>query len=144
MIAYEFWAIIAAATLYFVSLIPNLPTAYVFIVLVFLGLHAALLYGLDTVYLWLPCMQITGFPVMEALYYSHQLVTPVKWGIFVEQTSFLLFTEAVLGTCAVFLPTSFRLLTTAAIAILFLYYFVRMEIVYFDRDHIERMDLKKY
>lgn len=146
LVVYELWSVIAAAMLYFVSLIPNLPTAYVFIVLTFLGLHAVLLYVIGTVYLWMPCMQITGFPVLESLQYSYQLVAPVKWGIFAEQMYFLLFTEAVIGVCAVFLPNTFTftLITTALIVVLLLYYLVRMEIVYFDRDHIERKDLKKY
>ena len=146
LVVYELWSLIAAAMLYFMSLIPHAPTAYVLIVLVFLALHAVLLYGLGTIYLWLPCMQITGFPLMESLQHSYQLVLPVRWGIFAEQTYFLLFTEAVIGVCAVFLPESlvFTVITTALIVILLLYYIVRMEIVYFDRDHIERKDLKKY
>ena len=146
LVVYEIWSVIAAAMLYFISLIPNLPTAYVFIVLVFLALHAVLLYALGALYLWLPCMQITGFPVMESLQHSYQLVQPVRWGIFAEQVTFLLLTETVIGVCAVFLPESliFTIITTALIVFLLLYYFVRMEIVYFDRDHIERMDLKKY
>lgn len=146
LVVYEIWSVIAAAMLYFISLIPNLPTAYVFIVLVFLALHAVLLYALGALYLWLPCMQITGFPVMESLQHSYQLVQPVRWGIFAEQVTFLLLTETVIGVCAVFLPQSliFTIITTALIVFLLLYYFVRMEIVYFDRDHIQRMDLKKY
>ena len=143
---YELWSLITAAMLYFTALIPNTIVVYIFIVLVFLALHTALLYGLGTIYLWLPCMQITGFPVLEALQHSYQLVIPVRWGIFAEQMYFLLFTEAAIGVCAVFLPDSwiFTLITTALILILLLYYFVRMEIVYFDRDHLDRIDLKKY
>ena len=143
---YEIWALILSAMLYFVSLIPSLPVAYVFIVLVFLGLHIVLLYVLGALYLWMPCMQITGFPVVEALQYSHQLIVPVKWGIFMEQITFLFLTEIIISLGAVFLPYTFTstLLTTAVFVFLLLYYFVRMEIVYFDRDHIERKDIKKY
>lgn len=146
LIIYELWAVILSAMLYFVSLIPNLPTAYIFIVLTFIGLHAVLLYAIGVLYLWMPCMQITGFPVLEALQYSYHLVSPVKWGIFAEQMCFLVLTEMVICVSAVFLPHTLTsvLLTTAVLVFLLLYYFVRMEIVYFDRDHIERKDLKKY
>ncbi len=146
LVIYELWAVILSAMLFFLSLIPNLPTAYVFIVLTFLASHFILLYALGTVYLWLPCMQITGFPVLEALQYSYQLVVPVRWGIFLEQISFVLFAEVVVGLCVVFVPNSFifTLITTAIILVLLLYYIVRMQIIYFDRDNIQRMDLKKY
>lgn len=146
LIVYEIWSLITAAMLYFVSLIPNTVVAYICIVVVFLALHVALLSVLGIVYLWLPCMQITGFRMVEALHYAYQLVAPVKWGIFGEQMYFLLSSEALICVCAVFLPNSitFTILTTALFTVLLMYYFVRMQIVYFDRDHIERMDLKKY
>lgn len=144
--AYELWAVVLSALLYLLSMIPNLPTAYVFIVLVFLAGHVVLLYALGTIYLWLPCMQITGFPVLEALQYAHQLVVPVRWGIFFEQFTFLTLTETLISICAVFVTSDFvfTILTTALMAMSLMYYFVRMQTVYFDRDNIERMDLKKY
>ncbi len=146
LVIYELWSLLLSSMLYFISLIPNLPTAYVFIVLTFLSFHALLFYALGTIYLWLPCMQITGFPVMEALQYSHQLVSPVRWGIFAEQVSFLLVAETVVGVCVIFIPDTllFTTITTVLIAFFILYYIIRMQIVYFDRDQIERMDLKKY
>ena len=146
LVIYELWALIMAAMLFFMSLIPNAIVAYICIVLVFLALHVVFLYALGAIYLWLPCMQITGFPMVESLHYSYQLVAPLRWGIFAEQMYFLLFTEAVVCVCSIFLShtLTFLLITTATISILFIYYFVRMQVIYFDRDHIERMDLKKY
>jgi 4-amino-4-deoxy-L-arabinose transferase-like glycosyltransferase len=91
-------------------------------------------------------MQITGFPAVEALQYSHQLLTPVKWGILSGQLIFLLGTEALLVACAWFLPefVIFTVWTTALFTLLLLFYCVRMQIAYFDRDHIERADLRRY
>jgi hypothetical protein len=91
-------------------------------------------------------MQITGFRTVEALHYSYRLLTPVRRGIFVEQTFFLFIMELLVILCASFLPQTivFTILTTVLTAVLLLYYFVRMEIVYFDRDNMERMDLRKY
>ncbi len=146
LVIYEIWALILAAMLYFMSQIGNLVVAYAFIVLTFISFHVLLLYALGTIYLWLPCMQITGFPILEALQYSHQLVMPVKWGIFLEQFSFILFGEIVVGACVLFVPDRliFTIITTAIILVFLMYYVVRMQIIYFDRDQIERMDLKKY
>lgn len=146
LVTYELWSLLLAALLYLLSMIPNLPTAYVFITLVFLAAHVVLLYALGTIYLWLPCMQITGFPVLEALQYAHQLVVPVRWAIFLEQFAFLLVAEITISLCSVFISSDFifMILTTALITILLMYYVVRMQTVYFDRDNIERMDLKKY
>lgn len=146
LVTYELWSLLLAAFLYLLSMIPNLPTAYVFITLVFLAAHFVLLYALGTIYLWLPCMQITGFPVLEALQYAHQLVVPVRWMIFLEQFAFLLVAEITISLCSIFVSSDFifMILTTALITILLMYYVVRMQIVYFDRDNIERMDLKKY
>lgn len=146
LVMYELWSLLLAAFLYLLSMIPNLPTAYVFITLVFLSAHFVLLYALGTIYLWLPCMQITGFPVLEALQYAHQLVVPVRWSIFLEQVVFLSVAEIAISLCAIFISSEFifMILTTALITILLMYYVVRMQTVYFDRDNIERMDLKKY
>lgn len=146
LVAYEIWAVVLSALLFFMAQIPNLPTAYVFIVVIFLSAHAVFLYALGTIYLWLPCMQITGFPVLESLQYAQQLVVPVRWGIFFEQFTFLMLGEILAGLSAVFIPSGvvFTIVTTALMAFFLMYYVVRMQTVYFDRDNIERMDLKKY
>ena len=146
LIIYEIWALLLSAMLYFMSHIPQPVVAYICIVLSFLAMHVGFLAIISTLYLWLPCMQITGFRTVEALHYSYRLLTPVRRGIFVEQTFFLFIMELLVILCASFLPQTivFTILTTVLTAVLLLYYFVRMEIVYFDRDNMERMDLRKY
>ena len=146
LFAYELFALITASTLYLCAMIPNLVVAYIFIVLSYLSLHVALLYALGTIYLWLPCMQITGFRALEALQHAHQLVQPTRKGIFLEQFFFLLIVETLVGLFAVVAPSTmiFTLITTACMVFFLLYYFVRMEIVYFERENLERADLKKY
>lgn len=143
---YEIWALLTAAVVYLMSMIPVVGLAHVLSVLFYVGMHVLLLYLVGLIYLWLPCMQITGFRAIEALQYSHQLITPVKWKILGGQILFLLCAEALICLCAVFVPGRlvFVLLTTALYAILLMLYFVRMQIAYFDRDQIERADLKKY
>ena len=139
---YEIWSLFSAAFLFLTSRIPFLPVAYSLSGLTFIGLHVLLLYGIGLFYLWLPCMQITGFRAFEALRYSYQLMTPVKWKILPGQILCLLLTEALIGACALFLPNFviFTALTTVLYAFLIMIYCVRMQIAYFDRDSIERMD----
>ena len=142
---YEIWSLITAALLYCVSLISNLIAAYILLGIVFLAMHVLLLYTIGLIYLWLPCMQITGFPMLQALEYSHQLLTPVKWKILAGQLLALLGADALICVCVLFVPSGiFTLITTILYVFLLLYYCVRMEIAYFDRDHIERADLRKY
>ncbi len=142
---YEIWSLITSALLYFLAMIPNVIVAYIAVGLIYLAMHVVLLYVVGQIYLWLPCMQITGFPMLEALEYSHQLLTPIQWKIIGRQILALLAAEALIGVCAIFLPGSiFTLITTMVYALLLLYYCVRMEIAYFDCDHIERADLRKY
>jgi hypothetical protein len=143
---YEVWALLTAALMFLISLIPNAIAVYITASLVYLVMHVVLLYAIGAIYLWLPCMQITGFPAVEALQYSHQLVTSVKWRILFGQLLFLLGTEALLVVCAWILPEFivFTAWTTLLFTILLLFYCVRMVIAYFERDQIERADLRKY
>lgn len=143
---YEVWALLLSALLFFVSLIPNAIAVYILGAVIFVVMHVALLSAIGAIYLWLPCMQITGFSAIEALQYSHQLVTSVRWKILLGQLLFLFVTEGLLMACVWFLPDFVLLtvLTTVLFTILLLIYCVRMVIAYFDRDQIERADLRRY
>ena len=143
---YELWTLITSAVVFAFSRITIVPLACVLMGVSFLGMHVLLIYAIGLIYLWLPCMQITGFHALEALQYSHQLLTSVKWKILVGQLLFLCGTEALLAVCAYFLPnfTVLTILTTVLFAFLLLFYCIRMMIAYFDRDQIERADLRKY
>ena len=146
LLIYEVWALLLSALLFLASLIPNTIAVYIIAGSVFVGMHIALLSAIGAIYLWLPCMQITGFHAVEALQYSHQLVTSVRWRILFGQLLFLFGTETLIVLCAWFLPdvVIFTTLTTVLFTLLLLFYCVRMVIAYFDRDQIERADLRKY
>lgn len=141
-IIYEFWSLVTAAFLFLASSILVPVLAYILAVVFFIAFHVLLLYGIGMIYLWLPCMQITGFRAFEALRYSQQLVAPVKWRIILGQIIFLFGTETLIGLCALFLSNSviFTVLTTFLYAVLIMLYCVRMQITYFDRDSLERED----
>lgn len=146
LLIYEVWALILSALLFFVALIPNTTAVYIVAGIIFVSMHFVLLYAVGTIYLWLPCMQITGFPAVEALQYSYQLVTHVKWRILLGQIVALMATEALIVACAWYLPELpiFTAWSTILFTILLSFYCVRMMIAYFDRDQIERADLRKY
>lgn len=145
LLIYDIWALITSAFLFFFSRIPVPFLAYLFVVISFIGMHVVLIYLISFIYLWLPCMQITGFKAGEALYYSHQLMAPIKWKILFSQVGLLLMTEALVTVCAIFLTGwLFLTLSTVFCGMLLLLYCVRMMVVYFDRDNIQRADLMKY
>ena len=146
LLIYELWSLITAALLYFVAMIPAPVIAYAFAVIVFLAAHFALLYSVNIIYLWLPCMQITGFKAAESLYYSNQLAAPVRSRILLGQAICLFVMDALIYLCVLFVPNpfAFRLLTMLLYAFVIMIYCVRMQIAYFDLDHIERADTAKY
>lgn len=146
VVIYEVWALISAAILFFISRLGMGLLAYILTVAFLLALHFVLLYVIGTVYLWMPCMQITGFRALEALHYSYQLILPVRWRILSGQAFFLILAEALICVCAWYIHSSlvFMLIATALYAILIMLFCVRMEVAYFDLDHIQRADLIYY
>ena len=143
---YEIWALLLSAILTLIFLIDLWVLAYVLAGVALLAMHFVLVQAIGAIYLWLPCMQITGFRALEALHYSQQLMTPIKKKLAVGQLLVLLVIEGLICVCAVFLPPAgiFLTITTILYVALILVYCVRMEIAYFDRDQIERADLNTY
>ncbi len=146
LVGYEIWTLLLSAILFLVSRIDVAVVAYIFAVLVFLGFHVLLTIAISTVYLWVPCMQITGFRTFEAFQYAYQLMGEIQWKIVVGQLIVLLLMEGIICLCAMLLPVGiiFTLVTTGLYACIILIFCVRMQIAYFDRDHIERKDIAKY
>ena len=146
LLIYEVWVLVLSAVLALIALIPSAVAVYLSASMIFVAMHVALLYAVGAIYLWLPCMQITGFPAVEALQYSHQLLSHVKWKILLGQIIALFAAEGLICVCVWFLPgfAIFTTCTTVLFAVLLLFYCVRMMTAYFDRDHIERADLRRY
>ena len=143
---YEIWALLVSTFLFLASNIPHVIVAYIVMAIVFLSAHLLLLYTISLIYLWLPCMQITGFKSMEALYYSNRLSASVKWKISFNQLLSFVAVEVIMVLCVILTPseTVFFLLTTASYAFVIMIYCVRMEIMYFELDNIGRADVTKY
>jgi len=131
--------------MYVFSLIPVAGLASMFTVGTFLFMHVVLIYVVGRIYLWLPCMQITGFRAFEALSYSQYLVEAFKWKLLAVQLVVLLFVEGFIYLCVLSPYTwLFTLLTTIVYTFIIMLFCVRMMVAYFDREQIERADLKKY
>lgn len=143
---YELWTLLMTAFLFLASRIPVAFLAYAFAAIIFLAFHVLLLIVVSAIYLWLPCMQITGFRVYEALQYSYHLMGEIKGKIILVQISILLVVEGLICLCAMLIPIGviFHILVAAFYVILLLVFCVRMQVVYFDRDHIEREDIPKF
>lgn len=142
---YELWTLITAAVLFVVMHIGSKIAVWVLSVLVFLALQVALLCVIFLFYLWLPCLQITGFKAFEALKYSYQLSAPVKGKVVLGQMISLTTAEIIICACS-YVFTGWVLVSVAAVlyACMVLLYCVRMQIAYFERAQLERADLKKY
>ncbi len=145
LVFYELWALVTAALVAFVANVSIVPLAYVLTALVYVGMHFVLMYAISAMYLWLPCMQITGFRPLEALRYSHQLVAPETQSIVLGQIGVLLIAELLIGLIAVFLFEWMMILTAMfAYTVMIMLFCVRMQVVYFDRAQIDRADLDVY
>ena len=146
LVIYEIWTLIFASILYLCSRFSFVFVAYAMVAVLFVVLHFVLLYTISMLYLWLPCMQITGFRAAEALQYSNQLSSPLKWHIILSQTASVFIMEALLIVTVHFSNSLlvFTIISTLLFALMLIVFCVRMEIVYFASDNIERRDLRKY
>lgn len=143
---YELWSLIVSAVLFAVSRIGAIPVVYVLSAAAYLALQFVLCLIVSTFYLWLPCVQITGFKTFEAFSYSYQLVSPVMARIAAGQFLSLTISDVVIGAIALLIshPIGLMIAAVATYALMTLVFCVRMQVAYFDRAQIERADLKKY
>lgn len=146
LVIYEVWSLVTAAGVLLMSKIPLVWLAYTLAAIIFAAAHVVLIYMLGFLYLWLPCMQITGFRAWEAFQYSYHLMAPVRYGILGVQTLLLCAVGGLTWIFAWFVADglAFTVITTLLYVVLIMVYCVRMEIVYFDRENIERADYKRY
>lgn len=143
LVLYEVWAVITAAILYAVGgIVDNITGIYLLSVAAYLVLGAALVYCATIFYLWLPCLQHTGFNGYEALCYSYQLMINVRGRLFLSLTGGLVFAISVFAVCAVYLPRPLFYAAAFVVFIcLYLSFCIRMETFYFATDKLDREDL---
>ena len=144
-VCFEVYAIILAL-LIFLALQFGQVLAIIFSAVFYLVMHFVLLFVITLGYLWLPCFQDTGFHPFEALRYSYQLCHPIRWKIMFHQMILLVVSELLIALSTL-IPIRFIVpivVATALFAYMMLVFCVRMQIVYFDRAQIERVDLRAY
>lgn len=142
---YELWSLITAAVLYaFGALISNVVGVYILSLLFFLALIYGLLFVVSVFYLWLPCLQITGFRSYDALRYSYQLVSNIRGRLILAQALSLLVANVAVALSAVYLSAfPFQIITFVLFLLLFSAFCVRMEAAYFETEKLDREDLLK-
>lgn len=144
LVAYEIWTVILTLLFMLTALLPS-PFSYASAGFVFVAMHVLLLSLIACVYLWMPCMQITGFRAFEALRYSYILVEPLRGKIVLSQMFSLIFAEGLIFASVLLLPNMAiisMMTATVLYAFMIMQFCVRMQVVYFDREQIERQDLK--
>ena len=96
-------------------------------------------------FLWLPCAEITGFRMSEALYYSYAQAKTVRWRNFTAIALPLALAVAVTSLFAAFLGTAAAVISGAtSFGCAFTVIVVASYMAYADTEGIEREDLKKY
>jgi hypothetical protein len=144
LVLYEVWTVLLTLLLQLTALLPS-PFSYASAGFVFLMMHILLLSLIACIYLWMPCMQITGFKAFEALRYSYILVEPLRGKIVLSQIFSMFFAELLISASVLLLPRMeivSIVVATVLYAFMIMQFCVRMQVVYFDREQIERQDLK--
>lgn len=122
-------------------------TPYIFIcgISVCAVICLAELFALCHFALWLPCLEVTGFKVLEALSYSYSLARPVRWKIFLS----VIIPIIVIGAAWCILALTgyawvARVVASAICACAFIFVSTACYLIYVDKEGIEREDLKKF
>lgn len=138
---YELWAVVLSAVLFAVSALRAKALACVLFAIVSALFIALLLYLVTVFYLWLPCMQITGFRAYNAFLYSYRLTIGIRAKLFLSFAASYAPAFFVVVACS-FLP---NLAATVIVFLLFIFLYmsfcVRMESLYFKTDKLDREDL---
>lgn len=145
-VIYELWSLVSSALFLLVAQLPFVA-ACVAIAALYLALHIALFYVIAAVYLWLPCMQITGFKPFEALRYSNILCEPIKGKLVIAQFIILILSEILIVASVLCLPqmeVASLIVATVLYAFMIMIFCVRMQMCYLDRTKTERADLQQY
>lgn len=125
----------------------HFPAPYVFIAGIALcaAIAFAELFAFCHFALWLPCMEITGFRVFEALTYSYSLARPALKSIFISVCLPMAAALAVWFATALTCPGWTACVVSAAVfGCTFIFVAAACYLIYADKEGIEREDLKKF
>ena len=138
---YELWALVISAVLFLITALNHLVVVYLLYVLAFLIALFVLFYVATIFFLWLPCMQITGFRPYDAFLYAYRLMIRVRRKL-IAAFALSFFVGAAVLCGAAFLPVYVFLPIAFVVCVFLLLGFcIRMETVYFYTDKLDREDL---
>lgn len=146
---YEIWAALTSAIVFgFIQIFSGIaPAQYIFTVIVFAMMIFALLYAVHMFYLWLPCLQITGFRFYESLRYAYQLLSGIKkelictYAVFTGITAVIVVGFTTLCSLAIKNGALAYIVVFVVYTVLFTMFTVGQEVAYFEQDQMERVDL---
>lgn len=141
LVIYEIWAIILSALLFGAACVQATGLAYALQIVAILALGFVLLYITTIFYLWIPCLQATGFNAYHAFVYSYRLMMGVRWQLVLAFVTSFLVSFVAIGGLSQTPGVVFRLVSFALFVILFMSFTVRMEEAYFTTDRLDREDL---
>lgn len=140
LIFYEIWAVVLSAILYVISQVDTIAVTYLLYCAAVLLFVFVLVYLATTFYLWLPCKLMTGSRFFDAFLYSYRLMLERRWRLVLSFFISVLCVFAVI-CAAVYLPdAAFRVIGAVLFLFLFPNFCVRMEVIYFETDKLDRED----
>lgn len=138
---YELWALLLSAVLFAVSAIKAKALACFLFTLACLLFIGALFFLVSVFYLWLPCMQLTGFGAYNAFLYSYRLVIGVRWKLILSLAISYVPCFVILVGVSFGPDWLAGVIAFILFAFLYLSFCVRMETLYFETDKLDREDL---
>lgn len=147
---YEVWAVITSAVMYaIISIFSSvIVMQYVLVPVAFIGAAYGLIYVISMMYLWLPCLQITGFRYYESFKYAFNILADIKGSLLISfSINGAVFSVVLTGVC--FLSLCFMgngavayVVAFVAFTYLFAVFTVGQEVAFFEADGLERADLQ--
>ena len=145
---YELWALVASGLIYASVILFGGVACLVVAIVIALGMFALLAYIFTRLWLWLPCLHITGYHFMDALVFSSQTIGSNKKRLYVAillpYLAGMALILAAVGVCGMYeIIVPVFVLIELIYILLFLYFCALMYTAYFDASGEERADLKK-
>ena len=139
----ELWALVLSAVTFAISSLASDVLVYFLTLSAFAVIAFLFLYLVEVFFLWLPCMQATGFRPYDAFLYSYRLSIKVRWRLALAHALSLLAFVVLVGGSAFLPEVVSRIVAFGVYLFLFTGFFVRMETVYYEADKLDREDLIK-
>ena len=145
---YELWALVASGLIYASVLLLDGAARLVVAIVIALGMFLLLAYIFTQIWLWLPCLQITGYNFMDALVFSSQAIGSNKkrlyLAVMIPYIVCMALILTVVGICGSFdVVVPVFVFIELIYILLFFFFYVLMYTAYFDAAGEDREDLKK-